>query len=223
MSTTHPGAAFSDPTLLGGDGRAAGRRTNVSHAARNLASKRIIAGYGFWIFLLSDIVMFSAFFAAYAVLSGETAGGPSGKDLFNLTNVAIETGCLLLSSFTCGIASIGARAHNAAMYYGGMAVTFVFGGIFLFLEMHEFAGMVAQGAGPTRSAFLSAFFTLVGCHGLHVTLGLLWLLTMMAQVFAKGFRADILRRVLCFSLFWHALDIIWVAVFTIVYLYGAGQ
>jgi cytochrome o ubiquinol oxidase subunit 3 len=104
-----------------------------------------------------------------------------------------------------------------------MAVTFVLGGIFLSLEIHEFIGMVAQGAGPQRSAFLSAFFTLVGCHGLHVTLGLLWLLTMMAQVYAKGYRADILRRVLCFSLFWHALDIIWVALFTVVYLYGAGR
>jgi cytochrome o ubiquinol oxidase subunit 3 len=104
-----------------------------------------------------------------------------------------------------------------------MAVTFALGAAFLFLEIHEFTGMIAQGAGPSRSAFLSAFFTLVGCHGLHVTLGLLWLLTMMAQVFAKGYRADILRRVLCFSLFWHALDIIWVALFTVVYLYGSGQ
>jgi cytochrome o ubiquinol oxidase subunit III len=193
------------------------------HAARDLASKRIIVGYGFWIFLLSDIVMFSAFFAAYAVLSGETAGGPSGKDLFDLHNVAIETACLLLSSFTCGVASIGARVANALMYYGGMAVTFLFGAAFLALEIREFAGLVAQGAGPTRSAFLSAFFTLVGCHGLHVTLGLLWLLTMMAQVFAKGFRPDILRRVLCFSLFWHTLDIIWVALFTVVYLMGVAR
>jgi cytochrome o ubiquinol oxidase subunit 3 len=222
MSTTHPGAGFSDPNLVG-HGGAQARRPHVSHAARDLASKRIIAGYGFWIFLLSDIIMFSAFFAAYAVLSGETAGGPSGKDLFDLTNVAIETACLLLSSFTCGIASIGARAHNGLLYYGGMAATFVFGAAFLFLEINEFLGLIAQGAGPTRSAFLSAFFTLVGCHGLHVTLGLLWLLTMMAQVFAKGYREDILRRVLCFSLFWHALDIIWVALFTVVYLYGAGQ
>jgi cytochrome o ubiquinol oxidase subunit 3 len=193
------------------------------HAARDIASKRIIAGYGFWIFLLSDIVMFSAFFAAYAVLSGETAGGPGGRDLFDLHNVAIETACLLLSSFTCGIASIGARAHNAAMFYGGMAVTFLFGAAFLALEILEFVGLVAQGAGPTRSAFLSAFFTLVGCHGLHVTLGMLWLLTMMAQVFAKGFRPDILRRVLCFGLFWHTLDIVWVALFTVVYLMGAGR
>jgi cytochrome o ubiquinol oxidase subunit 3 len=201
----------------------AGTRHISEHAERDEASKRIIAGYGFWIFLLSDIVMFSAFFAAYAVLSNETAGGPSGKDLFDLRNVAIETGCLLLSSFTCGVASIGARARNGLMYYGGMAVTFLLGTGFLSLEIHEFAGLVAQGAGPTRSAFLSSFFTLVGCHGLHVTLGLLWLLTMMAQVFAKGFRADILRRVLCFSLFWHTLDIVWVALFTVVYLMGAGQ
>ena len=109
------------------------------------------------------------------------------------------------------------------MYYGGMAATCVFGLGFLAIEIHEFVGLIAQGAGPTRSAFLSAFFTLVGCHGLHVTLGTLWLLTMIAQVFAKGYRADILRRVLCFALFWHTLDIIWVAIFTVVYLLGAGQ
>ena len=131
--------------------------------------------------------------------------------------------CLLLSSFTCGIASIGAYTHRNNWYYGGMAVTFLFGAAFLGLEINEFVGLVARGAGPTRSAFLSAFFTLVGCHGLHVTLGLMWLLTMMAQVFAKGYRADILRRVLCFSLFWHALDIIWVGVFTVVYLMGVAQ
>lgn len=186
------------------------------------ASKRIIVGYGFWLFLLSDIVMFSAFFSTYAVLSGETAGGPSGRDLFNLNSVAIETACLLLSSFTCGLAAIGARAHHGLMYYGGMAITCVLGLGFLAVEFHEFSSMIAVGAGPTRSAFLSAFFTLVGCHGAHVTAGVLWLLTMVAQVFAKGYRADILRRVLCFALFWHTLDIIWVAIFTVVYLLGAG-
>jgi cytochrome o ubiquinol oxidase subunit 3 len=193
------------------------------HAPRGLASKRIIAGYGFWIFLLSDIVMFSAFFAAYAVLDGETAGGPGGRQLFDLTNVAVETACLLLSSFTCGLASIGASAHNNRLFHGAMAVTFVLGAAFVGLELHEFAGLIAQGAGPTRSAFLSAFFALVGCHGLHVSVGLLWLLTMMAQVYAKGYRPDILRRVLCFSLFWHALDIIWVGVFSLVYLIGIEQ
>ena len=222
MSGAEATADTGDPNRVG-HGVSDGRQHRSEHAARDPASKRIIVGYGFWIFLLSDIIMFSAFFASYAVLSGETAGGPSGKDLFHLQNVAIETACLLLSSFTCGIASIGARAHNGLMFYGGMAVTFVFGAGFLSLELHEFTGMIAAGAGPTRSAFLSAFFTLVGCHGLHVSLGLLWLLTMMAQVFAKGYRADILRRVLCFSLFWHALDIIWVALFTVVYLMGAGQ
>jgi cytochrome o ubiquinol oxidase subunit 3 len=193
------------------------------HQAAEHVSKRIIVGYGFWIFLLSDIIMFSAFFATYAVLAGATAGGPDGAQLSDLRNVAIETACLLLSSFTCGLASIGARRENGVWFYGGMAVTFLFGLAFLGLEIHEFIGMVQRGAGPTRSAFLSAFFTLVGCHGLHVTAGLLWLLTMMAQVFAKGYRADILRRVLCFSLFWHALDIIWVGVFTVVYLMGSAS
>jgi cytochrome o ubiquinol oxidase subunit 3 len=215
-------ASAADPHHIGHGGGHT-RDAGSEHADRDTPSKRIIVGYGFWIFLLSDIIMFSAFFASYAVLSDATAGGPSGHDLFDLRNVAIETVCLLLSSFTCGVASIGAQARNNALFYGGMAVTFVLGAAFLFLELHEFVGMISQGAGPTRSAFLSAFFTLVGCHGLHVTLGLLWLLTMMAQVFAKGYREDILRRLLCFSLFWHALDIIWVALFTVVYLYGAGQ
>jgi len=215
MSVAQATTGYGEPYRT--DGRTA------SHAALGLASKRIIVGYGFWIFLLSDIIMFSAFFATYAVLSRETAGGPSGKDVFHLNIVAIETACLLLSSFTCGVASIGSRAHKALMYYGSMAVTAVLGAAFLFLEIREFAGMVAVGAGPTRSAFLSAFFTLVVCHGLHVTLGLLWLLTMMAQVLAKGFRADILRRVLCFALFWHTLDIIWVGIFTVVYLMGVAQ
>jgi cytochrome o ubiquinol oxidase subunit 3 len=198
------------------------RPQTARHAPSELMQKRIIVGYGFWIFLLSDIIMFSAFFATYAVLMGQTAGGPSGADLFDLRNTAIETALLLLSSFTCGIASIGAQTRRGSWFYGGMAITFILGASFITLEVREFAGLIAQGAGPTRSAFLSAFFTLVGCHGLHVTAGLLWLLTMMAQVFAKGYRADILRRMLCFSLFWHALDIIWVAVFTVVYLIGVA-
>ena len=150
-------------------------------------------------------------------------GGPSGRELFNLGNVGLETAFLLVSSFTCGIASIGVRAHSGSWFHGAMAATFILGAGFLSIELREFASMVARGAGPTRSAFLSAFFTLVGCHGLHITAGLLWLLTMMAQVFAKGYRADILRRMHCFSLFWHALDIIWVAIFTVVYLMAVTQ
>jgi cytochrome o ubiquinol oxidase subunit III len=195
-------------------------RGAVTHSGP--ASKRIVTGYGFWIFILSDMVMFSAFFASYAVLLGQTAGGPSGAQLFDLPNVAIETGFLLVSSFTCGLATIAADARNKFWFQIAMAVTCLLGLAFLTIEGREFASLVARGAGPTRSAFLSAFFTLVGCHGLHVSGGILWLLTMMAQVFAKGFRADIQRRILCFALFWHALDIIWIAVFTVVYLLGSA-
>ena len=191
------------------------------HGTGGPASKRIIVGYGFWIFLLSDIIMFAAFFAAYAVLSGATAGGPGGRQIFDLDNVAIETGCLLMSSFACGMASIAVRQGNQLWTQIALLVTGLLGFAFLSLEIREFISLIAQGDGPTRSAFLSAFFTLVGCHGLHITVGLLWLGTMMAQIFAKGFREDIRHRFLCFSLFWHALDIIWVAIFTLVYLMGA--
>jgi cytochrome o ubiquinol oxidase subunit 3 len=184
------------------------------------APKRIVVAYGFWIFLLSDIVMFSALFAGYAVLVRATAGGPTGGQLFNQATVAIETGCLLASSYTCGLMSlaIGSRRHLAT--YLGAAVTFVLGAAFLALEVREFAAMIADGATPQRSAFLSAFFTLVGCHGLHVAAGLIWLAVMMAQVAIKDFRATVERRLLCFALFWHALDIIWVWLFTVVYLMG---
>jgi cytochrome o ubiquinol oxidase subunit 3 len=184
------------------------------------ALKRIIVGYGFWIFLLSDIIMFSALFAAYAVLASDTAGGPSARQLFDLGNVALETGCLLVSSFTCGMASLAVGQRNMRWTQLTLLITGMLGTAFLCLEIREFAGLVARGAGPGRSAFLSAFFTLVGCHGLHVTAGLLWLGTMMAQFLAKGFRQDIRHRFLCFSLFWHALDIIWVAIFSLVYLVG---
>jgi len=208
----------ADPHHLGHRRDQPSTQHTLGHAAGALESKRIVTAYGFWIFLLSDIIMFSAFFATYAVLVGETAGGPSGRELFDLSNVALETAFLLASSFAVGLASIGARARSGPWFYGAMAATFALGAAFLGLELTEFAHMIERDAGPTRSAFLSAFFTLVGCHGLHIGVGLLWLLTMVAQVFAKGYRADILRRMLCFSLFWHALDIIWVAIFTEVYL-----
>ena len=185
------------------------------------ASKRIVVGYGFWIFLLSDIVMFSAIFAAYAVLSHATAGGPGGAQLFNQRSVAIETACLLASSYTCGLMSLAANERRRAGIYFFALVTFVLGAAFLSLEIREFADMIARGAAPQRSAFLSAFFTLVGCHGLHVAAGLVWLAVMMAQVAVKGIRATVERRLLCFALFWHALDIIWVWLFTVVYLMGA--
>src|SRR3954469_16822830 len=184
--------------------------------------KRIVAAYGFWIFLLSDIVMFSALFAAYAVLVRATAGGPAGPQLFNQVSVAIQTGCLLASSYTCGLMSLSINARRQAATYGYALLTFVLGAAFLALEIREFAGMIAGGATPQTSAFLSAFFTLVGCHGLHVTAGLIWLVVMMAQVATKGLRANVERRLICFSLFWHALDIVWVALFTVVYLMGVS-
>jgi cytochrome o ubiquinol oxidase subunit 3 len=185
------------------------------------APKQIVVAFGFWIFLLSDIVMFSAIFATYAVLAQATAGGPSGATLFNQTRVAIETACLLLSSYSCGLMSLAIKARHRAGTYLGAAITFALGAAFLAIEISEFSGMVARGATPERSAFLSAFFTLVGCHGLHVSIGLLWLTVMMAQVVTRGFRETVLRRLFCFSLFWHALDIIWVGIFTVVYLIGA--
>jgi cytochrome o ubiquinol oxidase subunit 3 len=187
---------------------------------RGPESKSIVVPYGFWLFVLSDIILFSALFATYATLVHATDGGPTSNELFHRGLVAIETMALLLSSFVCGLAIITTKRANMMWTQLWLLVTGLFGAVFLFIELYEFASMIGEGAGPQRSAFLSAFFTLVGCHGLHVTCGLLWLGTMMAQIWAKGFQQHILRRLLCFSIFWHALDIIWVAIFTIVYLIG---
>jgi len=179
------------------------------------APKNVIVPYGYCIFLLSDIVMFSAFFASYQVLAGDAI---DATPHFDLSNVAVETGCLLLSSFLCGIASLCANRRRLFATEMFLLLTGILGAAFLTLEIREFVGMIQQHQGPADGAYYSAFFALVGCHGLHVTAGLLWLGTMMAQIFAKGFRQDILRRLACFSLFWHALDIIWVAIFSLVYL-----
>jgi cytochrome o ubiquinol oxidase subunit III len=184
------------------------------------APTRIVVAYGFWIFILSDFVMFSGLFAVHAVLAGNTAGGPTGSELFNLRNVFIETVCLLFSSYTCGLGALSAERRQPDRFLIFAGLTFMLGAAFLLIEIREFAGMVARGAGPSRSAFLSAFFTLVGMHGAHVTAGLLWLIYMVAQVVVKGLRPAVLRRLLCWSLFWHALDIVWVGVFTLVYLMG---
>jgi cytochrome o ubiquinol oxidase subunit III len=194
--------------------------TQPSAVEAGPAPKRIVVAYGFWIFLLSDIVMFAALFASYAVLARATAGGPTGVELFNQTSVAIETACLLASSYTCGLMSLSANSQRRATTYLFAIVTFGLGAAFLNLEIREFAEMISHGAPPQRSAFLSAFFTLVGCHGLHVTAGLIWLIVMMMQVAIKGFRPAVGRRLLCFALFWHALDIVWVWLFTVVYLMG---
>jgi len=193
-------------------------REAVPISERGPASTEVVVEYGFWLFLLSDIVVFASLFAAYAVLAGQTAGGPSGVMLFSRGRVLVETACLLASSFTCGLFSIAVERRSLTGAFAAAAITFLLGGAFIALEVSEFARMIDSGAGPSRSAFLSAFFTLVGTHGLHVTSGLLWLLVMMAQIATLGFRPMVVRRIHCFSLFWHALDIVWIAVFTIVYL-----
>ena len=185
---------------------------------RGPAPTRVVAGFGFWLFLLSDIVLFAALFAAYAVLSGETAGGPTGAQLFDKGHVFTETACLLASSVTCGFGSLAAQRTDRVGTYFWLAVTFVLGVTFVSLEVSEFTTMVSSGAGPSHSAFLSAFFALVGTHGLHVTVGLAWLVVMLLQVGTLGFQPMVGRRLFCFALFWHALDIVWVGVFTIVYL-----
>ncbi len=185
---------------------------------RGPSPRKVIIGYGFWLFLLSDIIVFSALFAAYAVLSGRTAGGPGGVQLFHRDSVLAETGCLLMSSFTCAMMSIAIEFRRKGWMLAGAGLTFALGAIFLRLELTEFAAMLAHGAGPDRSAFLSAFFALVGMHGLHVSVGLAWLGVMMAQVFSLGWHPLVRGRLACFALFWHALDIVWIGVFTVVYL-----
>jgi cytochrome o ubiquinol oxidase subunit 3 len=182
------------------------------------ASVRTVVAYGFWIFILSDIALFSALFATYAVLSGSTAGGPTRNQVVNLSHVFFETMCLLFSSYACGLGALSAERRQTDRFLGFAALTFVLGAAFLFTEISDFVGMARMGAIPSRSGFLSAFWTLVGMHGAHVTAGLLWLIYMVAQVVVKGLRPHVLRRLLCFSLFWHALDIVWVGVLTVVYL-----
>jgi cytochrome o ubiquinol oxidase subunit 3 len=190
----------------------------VPLSLRGPASVRVVAGFGFWLFLLSDIILFAALFATYSVLSGSTAGGPTAAELFDKTHVFVETMCLLASSVTCGFGSLAVQRTDTRSVYFWMGITFLLGATFLTLEGREFASMVAAGAGPSRSAFLSAFFTLVGTHGLHVSLGLVWLVIMLLQVTTLGFQPMVGRRFFAFGLFWHALDIVWIGVFTIVYL-----
>ncbi|GGF05464.1 cytochrome o ubiquinol oxidase subunit III [Aliidongia dinghuensis] len=175
---------------------------------------------GFWIYLMSDCLIFSVLFATFGVLSANTAGGPSGRELFDLPYVGGETLLLLISSFTFGLAVLAMQAGRQGQVIAWLAVTFLFGAGFIGMEVQEFIHLVDEGAGPGRSAFLSAYFTLVGTHGLHVTAGLLWLAVMMHQVMRFGLDGVVRRRVACLSLFWHFLDLIWICVFSFVYLRG---
>ena len=212
-----------DPHRLGHRGHGPGAPVvGAGHAGPGPASKRIIVGYGFWIFLLSDIVLFSCFFATFAVQRGATAGGPGPHDVVELPRVGLETAALLLSSYTCGLSFAATNAKSKLWTQVFLLATGLLGLAFVGMELQEFVSLAARGITPQRSGFLTSFYGLVGCHGLHVTLAGLWLLTMMAQVQVKGFRPEIVHRLICFNLFWHALDIVWIGIFTIVYLMGGA-
>jgi cytochrome o ubiquinol oxidase subunit 3 len=211
-----------DPHRLGHRGHGpTDAMEGTGHGTSGPASKRILVGYGFWIFLLSDIVMFACFFAAFAVQRNATAGGPGIRDVVEIPRVALQTSALLLSSYTCGLSFAATNARNKLWTQVFLLITGLLGLLFVGLELQEFIDLANRGITPQRSGFLTSFYGLVGLHGLHVTIAGLWLLTMMAQVQVKGFRSEIVHRLICFNLFWHALDIVWIGVFTIVYLMGA--
>ena len=175
---------------------------------------------GFWIYLMSDCLIFAVLFAVYGVLGGSYAAGPAPSDLFDLSTVALNTSILLLSSITYGFAVLAMQGDRVALTRLWLAVTAILGMCFVGIELHEFAGMIHEGATPERSAFLSSFFTLVGTHGLHVSVGIVWIGTLIVQVGRHGLIEANKRRLLCLSMFWHFLDVIWIGVFTFVYLLG---
>lgn len=176
--------------------------------------------FGFWIYLMTDCILFATLFATYAVLHSSTFGGPSSRELFSLPHAFIETMILLFSSVTCGFCLLSSIKMQKTRVLAWLITTFVLGSLFITMELIEFKELVHQGNGPQRSAFLSAFFTLVGTHGLHVTIGLLWILVMLFQVSFQGITSLTFRRLALFGLFWHFLDLVWIFIFTFVYLMG---
>ncbi|HEX6591442.1 MAG TPA: cytochrome o ubiquinol oxidase subunit III [Moraxellaceae bacterium] len=175
---------------------------------------------GFWIYLMSDCLIFACLFATYAVLAKSYAGGPTGAELFDLKLVAVNTAMLLLSSITYGFAMISMLKKKTGGVLGWLAITGLFGAAFVGIELYEFHHLIHEGAGPQRSAFLSAFFALVSTHGLHVSFGIVWLIVLMTQVYRFGLTGANQRRLVCLSMFWHFLDVVWIGVFTFVYLMG---
>ena len=175
---------------------------------------------GFWIYLMSDALIFATLFATYGVLSSSYAGGPTPREIFELPLVALNTAMLLISSITFGMATIDMEAGKVRATQLWLAVTALFGAAFVGIELYEFANLIAEGATPQRSAFLSGFFTLVGTHGLHVTVGLVWIGVMLVQVGQRGLNTENKRRLMCLGMFWHLLDVVWIGVFTFVYLLG---
>lgn len=201
--------------------------SNSSHssliALKNEESRKFFntATFGFFIYLMTDLVLFASLFATYAVLHNNTNGGPAGARLFNLHNVLIETLLLLTSSFTCGLSILSLKNRHKNKVLGYLLITFILGCSFLFIELNEFNSLINSGNSWTRSGFLSSFFVLVGTHGLHILIGLIWMLVMGIRVFKKGITKASARRLTLLSLFWHFLDIVWIFIFTIVYLLGA--
>jgi cytochrome o ubiquinol oxidase subunit 3 len=177
--------------------------------------------FGFWVYLMTDCVLFASLFATYAVLRTNTFGGPSGAELFRLPFVLMETLILLTSSFTCGLGMLAAHRSNKSQVLAWFGATFVLGAAFLAMELYEFHHLISEGNSFQRSGFLSSFFTLVGTHGLHITAGLVSMLVVLGYLIKRGFTPATLRGLTCFSLFWHFLDIVWIFIFTLVYLMGA--
>jgi cytochrome o ubiquinol oxidase subunit 3 len=175
---------------------------------------------GFWIYLMSDCLIFASLFACYGVLGHSYAGGPSAREVLELPLVAVNTAMLLLSSITYGFSMLAMERNNRNQTLVWLAVTWLFGAAFIGIELHEFAGLIAEGAGPWRSAFLTSFFSLVGTHGLHVTVGLVWMIVLMVQTAQRGLIPANKRRLMCLSMFWHFLDVVWIGVFSFVYLMG---
>lgn len=197
----------------------------ASSATARIVGEGIEGGYeerelGFWLYLMSDAIIFALLFATYAVMQANTAGGPDAKSLFSLLRTLTETLLLLISSFTFGLASWCAGRNNRRWVLGWLTVTLLLGLAFLVIEVQEFASLASQGAGPGRSGFLSAFFTLVGTHGAHVAAGLLWIVVMSIQIAAKGLTSPVLSRLSRLGMFWHFLDLAWIGIFSIVYLPG---
>ncbi|WP_068471052.1 cytochrome o ubiquinol oxidase subunit III [Candidatus Protochlamydia phocaeensis] len=190
----------------------------AQHHTQDVYSRTV---FGFWLYLMSDCILFATLFATYAVLHNNTFGGPSSRELYDLPYALIETLILLTSSFTCGLGMLYARRYEYAKVYALFGITFLLGLSFLTLELREFVHMVQEGNSWQRSGFLSSYFTLVGTHGLHITSGLLWMIVVMALILFNGLTDANLRKLMCFSLFWHFLDVIWIFIFTIVYLMGS--
>ena len=204
-----------DPAFLDKDGKPLFHLPQEPHHPEGSSTM-----LGFWMYLMSDCLIFACLFATYAVLGGNYAAGPGPKDLFDLPLVALNTAMLLFSSITYGFAMLAVEKNRIGATQGWLAITGLFGLAFLGIELYEFAHLIHEGATPMRSGFLSAFFALVGTHGLHVTFGIIWLVTLMVQVAKKGLIPANQRRLMCLSMFWHFLDVIWIGVFTFVYLMG---